>query len=334
MIRKLLITVMAVLFMGVAAGVSFGDLPPLPIDPLAPKDDGGPSLAVAASAELKGLLRLTKGECTATGTKGTYFQMIDRSGSPITNTDSPCANKSLNPLTPGSEGGLSTTGFQPHSASVFDGNGNGLTRRITLPAKFFNVDFAVATNAKDPQTKLGTVVPRVLHDGNGNILADSDLRAFSAAWNGNQASQAAGEGHYNQGSPKPDGQTPGLTKKPSGTYNSSTRAFAIDWTSMIVGGAFDQNGGRWHLEGTFDPAVVIGDPAPQTTSVKSGRSPRPSAVDGLASTGPGLAPAAGAVLLGAGSAGLGLALMIPQSVRRGRRRTLRRRAGHRSRAGR
>lgn len=337
MVKRLLTAVFGALLIGaLPAASAFADLPPIPvdlptltndsgpspilIDPPAVQKDSGPTLFVAAGGvELKGLFLLAKGECTGTGVKGTYFQMIDRSGSPITNTDSPCSDKSLNPLAPGTEGGLSTTGVQPHGAVVFDANGNGLTRRITLPAKFFSVDFAVATNAKDPQTKLDTVVPRIVHDGNGKITADSDLRAFAAAWNGNQASQAAGEGHYNQGAPKPDGQTPGLTKKASGTYNSSTRAFVIEWTSMIVGGAFDQNGGRWHLEGTFDPAIVIGDPVPQAASVKGGATSRVSG-QGPASTGPAIVSAAGVTLLGAGSTGLALSMIPPLlRSRRGRR---------------
>lgn len=292
-------------------------LPPVTTDmPISKTSASHPTLA-ASGEELKGLLRLTKGECTSSGVKGTYFQMIDRSGAPISNTNSPCADKSLNPLAPGTDGGLSTSGFQPHPAVVFDGNGNALSKRITLPAKFFNVDFSVGTNEIDPQTKLSTAVPKVFHDGNGKITGATDLRAFGAAWNGNQATQSAGEGHYNQGSPKPDGQTPGLTTKPSGTYDATTRAFVIEWTSMIVGGAFDQNGGRWHLEGTFDPAVTVGD-SPTISSVKGTTASRSSSGARLATTGPLIPLQTAVIATGAGSL-LFLFSILPPLRRKKRR---------------
>ena len=57
-----------------------------------------------------------------------------------------------------------------------------------------------------------------------------DLSAFAATWN----KQA-----FNQGAPKPGGATPGGTARPSGTYDPTTRAFSVTWSSQIVGGPFN-----------------------------------------------------------------------------------------------
>jgi hypothetical protein len=77
-----------------------------------------------------------------------------------------------------------------------------------------------------------------------------DLRAWEATWN---------KQDFNQGSPKPDGSMPKLTTPAHGTYNASTGAFVLEWTSTIVGGPFNEFTGSWHLAGTFRPA---GTPAP------------------------------------------------------------------------
>jgi hypothetical protein len=47
---------------------------------------------------------------------------------------------------------------------------------------------------------------------------------------------------------------PGLTAGPTGTYDSATKKFTLDWTSQIVGGPVNNFTGTWHLEGTFDKA--------------------------------------------------------------------------------
>ena len=70
------------------------------------------------------------------------------------------------------------------------------------------------------------------------------LQAFSASWN---------KQFFNQGSPKPDGSTPGLTSLITGTYDADTKAYTLEWTSQIVGGPFNKFSGFWHLEGVFEP---------------------------------------------------------------------------------
>ena len=77
------------------------------------------------------------------------------------------------------------------------------------------------------------------------LALSGDLKALDASWN-NQ--------NLNQGSPKPDGSKPGLTKAVSGTYDSKTRKFVLEWASQIVGGPFNDFTAFWHFEGTFEPA--------------------------------------------------------------------------------
>ncbi len=60
---------------------------------------------------------------------------------------------------------------------------------------------------------------------------------------------------FNQGSPKPDGSTPGVTfPSPVGSIDDDTGAYVLDWASQIVGGAFNDFTGVWHMEGTFAPS--------------------------------------------------------------------------------
>jgi len=75
-----------------------------------------------------------------------------------------------------------------------------------------------------------------------------DLRAFGASWN---------RGHFNQGSPKPDGTKPGQTSGPNGSYDPATQAFTLTWTSLIVGGPFNGFTGSWHFAGTFEPVSSV-----------------------------------------------------------------------------
>jgi hypothetical protein len=114
-----------------------------------------------------------------------------------------------------------------------------------------------------------------------------DLRAFAASWN---------RQHFNQGAPKPDGSTPGITSGPSGTYDASTRRFTLTWTSQIVGGPFNNFTGAWHLTGTFVPKS-----SGTTTQGGNNTNGSPSTSTGtqaglLSNTGPALPPLIPAVL--------------------------------------
>lgn len=264
---------------------------------------GVPGLAPSAQAastgggsQLTGVFRATSGSCSGSAT-GSWFQMLSPTGSPVSNSDSSCSNKAYTPLSPGSDGGLVTGTYQSDPSPAFDGSGNGLAKRIFQPTKFYGVEFAVATDSTDPQT--GTAVRTPSISDRGGVLS-GDLRAFTVSWN-NQ--------HFNQGSPKPDGTTPGKTSGPSGTYNSSTGAFQINWSSQIVGGPFNNFIGTWHIEGTFVPAA-------SGTATPSSSAPAPSSGSSTAASpatsSPGQPSSAGdaATSASSGAAATGSALPV------------------------
>lgn len=208
----------------------------------------GTSGAEARKAKkLVGTFELNPGVCDATGdVTGSYFKMIQpggtiEAGPVLPNVDSTCSNKDVTLLEPGSDGGLITGKYQPQPDPPFDAAGNGLADGIHTPTGFFGIEFASSTNETDPQT--GEEVPAITIKVKGSKLS-GNTSAYSVAY-GNQ--------QFNQGAPKPDGELPGLTQKPTGTYDSKTREFEIEWVSQIVGGPFNDFTGIWHLEGTFKP---------------------------------------------------------------------------------
>lgn len=196
----------------------------------------------SGGSELEGLFRVEEGQCgDGEGvTSGSYFRMVDSSGSHISNGDSPCDDDTYTPLSPGVDEGLVTGDYQPHPDPAFDATGNGVNDKITEPQGFFGTEFSTATNSTDPQTDTDVPPPTITDDG-GTL--SGDVRAFAAAWN-NQ--------HFNQGSPKPDGSKRGNTTGPEGTYDSATGRYTLEWTSEIEGGPFDGFTGVWHFEGTFE----------------------------------------------------------------------------------
>lgn len=203
------------------------------------------SKSSAGGQQLKGLFKVDAGTCAGGGvTSGSWFRMVRSGGTVaagpyISNGDSSCGDRTWTPLRPGADGGLRTGAYQPLPQPAFDPGGNGVAAAITEPTKFFAVNFALSTNANDPQTKTSTAKPSVAF-ANGRLTGD--LRALAVAWNGQ---------YFNQGSPKPDGSRPGNTSGPKGSYDSSTHRFVLEWTSQIVGGPFNNFTGLWHLEGTF-----------------------------------------------------------------------------------
>jgi len=210
---------------------------------------GKEKAATSGSKEMVGLFQVDAGQCTTAGvTSGTYFRMIQPGGKPgagpyISNGDSPCADKTYSPMFPGAAGGLMTGKFQAQASPPFDPGGNGVTDTIVKPTPFFAVKYANATNEEDPQTKAKTKPPMIVSQ-NGKL--SGDLSAFAAAWN-NQ--------HFNQGSPKPNGEKPGLTAGPDGTYDPATKKYTLEWSSQIVGGPFNNFTGVWHFEGKFEPTA-------------------------------------------------------------------------------
>lgn len=207
----------------------------------------GSEKEAATSGVLSGVFKIDPGECAGSAiTKGSSFRMIQVNGKLdqgpfVVNGDSACGDKTYTPLLPGADGGLVTNNFQPNPEPPFDSTGNGAAASLTQPQTWFAVKFSLSTNKRDPQTELDVPAPSLTLEG-GSLRGD--LRAFSAAWNGQ---------FFNQGAPKPDGSLPGNTRAPGGTYDSSTKRFKLDWSSQIVGGPFNNFTGVWHLEGVFEP---------------------------------------------------------------------------------
>jgi hypothetical protein len=221
-----------------------------------------------APGDLVGTFAIAPGGCAGTPS-GSYFRMVHPTGTPdagpyIENLDSTCGDATYTLLSPGTDGGLVTGGYQPPPSPGFDAGGNSLANRVIQPVRFFGVAFSASTNPTDLQTGQGTSVPTLRSDG-GRL--SGDLSAYSATWN-DQA--------FNQGGPKPGGSRPGNTTLPSGTFDAATGAFSLTWTSQIVGGAFNNFTGVWHLEGTFRPAGAPPAPAGQDTpgtTVAAGAAP-------------------------------------------------------------
>jgi hypothetical protein len=203
--------------------------------------------APSGSKALIGTFRLAPGACAAFSVTGTYFRMINPNGSVakgpfFQNPDSLCTNKTYTLAVPGTQGGLVTGKYQPGPTPAFNAQGGALAGDIVRPQGFTAINFSIATNKTDPQTGKSVPVPTII---NTKGMLSGQVEAWSAAWN---------KLYFNQGSPKPDGSHPGLTKAVSGTYNSHTHAFVLTWSSQVVGGPFNGFTGYWHLAGTFIPA--------------------------------------------------------------------------------
>ena len=200
----------------------------------------------AGGTPLVGTFKLTAGKCGASGATGSYFRMIYpggtlASGKFFQNPDSSCSDKSFTPVLPGAAGGLRTGAYQSSATAAFDAKGNAKVNKIIAPTGFSAIKFGLATLAKDPKTGQAAPVPSI-SVANGKL--SGQVEALWAEWN---------HLYLNQGSPKPGGGKPGLTKAVSGTYNSTTHAFTLTWASAISGGPFNGFTGYWHLAGTFTP---------------------------------------------------------------------------------
>jgi hypothetical protein len=256
--------------------------------------------ASAAGAPLIGTFIITAGSCSGGVASGTYLRMVLPGGSNgagpyFSNSASTCSDLSYTPLAPGAAGGLVTGSYQAQPGTPFDAAGNSLSDQITAPVAFEGVKFGTATNPTDPQTGLRTPVPTIT--ANGSALS-GDLAAFGVSWNNQE---------FNQGSPKPDGSSPGNTSPVAGTYNPATRAYVLQWSSQVVGGPFNGFSAFWNLTGRYvpvtspaggstspEPASSTGSPTPASQATAPGDGATPSVASaGSASTGSSAAPAAG-----------------------------------------
>jgi hypothetical protein len=205
---------------------------------------GATTTPPAGGTPLVGIFKLTAGSApSGQAPTGSYFEMLQSNGSPLPNFSSPGANKDYTPLTPGTDGGLSTEAYQPAPNPAFsDGSSGGaLADKVIEPVPFYLINFSIETAATDAQLGTSDPVPSIDDDA-GRL--NGQLTAWVAQWNGQS---------FNQGTPKPNGTVPPPTTPLTGTYNSTTRAFTLEWKSLIVGGPFNGFTGSWHLAGTFAP---------------------------------------------------------------------------------
>jgi hypothetical protein len=193
----------------------------------------------------------------------------------LSNSNSACSDHTYTLFQPGTSGGLVTGGYQPEPSPAFDKSGNSLADQIIQPVVFYGVKFSVSTESVDPQTKESVPEPSLSVNSSGDL--SGSLEAWNAAWNSN---------YFNQGSPKPGGGTPGLTSGPTGTYNSSTGAFVVSWTSEIVGGPFNSFTGQWQLVGTFQSGKSSTNPSggSSSTGTSDGSGGPGSTLDATSST--------------------------------------------------
>ncbi len=285
-----------------AAGATIADPP----DPLGTAEQTASSLIAqqtgagasrkAAGTAMTGRFEITSGACTSGAVpKGSYFSMRDPSGGGVSNGNSPCTNQEATPLKAGTEG-LTPGRMQPFAASP------GSSDAIVQPATFFGSPFAVGTQTPDKQSSKDAAAPSIRDDG-GKL--SGEIRSYQAFYNGS---------YYNQGAPKPDGSTPGSTTDGvSGTYDASSGAFTLDWKSTIVGGAFNNFTGVWHLAGVYRGAAAssgsssssggstgtasAGSTTSQTTPSAGGSTTTASPGSSLADTGLGTGPATLTLLL-------------------------------------
>ena len=207
-----------------------------------------PTAAADAATRLDGTFRFTPGKYKASTKKasGTYFRMIYPNGKPgrgpfFKNSDSTAKDKTYTLLRPGGEGGLITGAFQQPPDPAFGSNGDALANRIIPPTLFAGIRFSLSTAPTDAQSGASVGPPAVSVSG---TKLSGDLRGFTASWNSIW---------FNQGSPKPAGNRPGLTRAVRGSYDPKTRRYTLTWISQIVGGPFHDFSGYWHLQGRFEP---------------------------------------------------------------------------------
>lgn len=196
--------------------------------------------AGSGSVPLVGLFEVAAGGCAAGQPTGSWFRMVTPGGTPakgpyVANPDSPCKDKQVTTLSAGKDGGLRTGGYQSQPNPAFTAGGSSTATSVLAPVGFFAVGFGVSTNRTDPQTGASTPVPSARRTGS---TLTADLSAWSVSWNGQ---------HFNQGAPKPGAGGSSAT----GTFDATTGAYTLDWSSRIKGGPFNGFTGIWHLSGRF-----------------------------------------------------------------------------------
>lgn len=180
---------------------------------------------------LVGTFMPAAGVCTTASAlpTGSYLEMLGGGGAVVKNSFGGCADAAYTPLKPGVQG-LKTGGYQPSPPDA-----------IFAPTNFFGSNFTVNTPQVDSQTHTSVPAPSIVSDAGA---LSGNLEALVVAYNG---------AYFNQGAPKPGGAYTGTTKALTGSI-SCDGSFTMQWQSQIVGGAFNNFTGVWHLTGTFTPA--------------------------------------------------------------------------------
>jgi hypothetical protein len=209
---------------------------------------GGPGLAAAATP-LSGTLAIAPGKYAAPDKgqpahyTGSYFRMLlpGATDKYFRNANSKAKDKTYTLFVPGSQRGLQLGAFQPAPAPAFASDGFALASSIVRPLPFAGINFSISTASTDAQSGQPDTVPSLSVTGS---RVTGNFSAWTAGWNSI---------YFNQGSPKPGGTYPGLTRPVTGTYNKRTKAYQVIWYSLIVGGPFNGFTGYWHLQGTLVP---------------------------------------------------------------------------------
>ena len=203
--------------------------------------------STGTASPMVGLFRFTPGAYANGKATGSYIRLVLAGGSResgpfFPNPSSRATTYTL--LNPGTDGGLRTGSYQPAPSPAFSATGDALASRIIAPQRFAFIQYSAQTSPKDPQTGADVPAPSIsVTDGK----LSGQLQSFAAQWN---------KQNFNVGSPKPNGSFPGLTSPVTGTYNADTKAYTLEWTSQIVGGAFNNFSASWHFEGTFEPGCA------------------------------------------------------------------------------
>jgi hypothetical protein len=209
---------------------------------------GGSPSASGPPKELIGTFELQGGHCAGAhgAPTGSFLVIVDSAGSKtVGNPDGGCANKYYTLLSPGTEKGIETGGFQEDPTPTFDVNGASLADEVIKPVSFLGVKLGMATNPDDvqdaPSGPIAFTPPEATVRGTNLTI---DLRSLNITYGGAPNSSCvndAGYGCWNLGS-----------KAATGSYNAKTHQFVVQW---FVGETFTQLGDSMivRFEGTFVP---------------------------------------------------------------------------------
>jgi hypothetical protein len=254
--------------------------PPSGSNPPSPSVGSPPAPSSSAGRAMNGQFSIAAGICgNGPSPTGSWVQ-LGLGGSVIKNPNSSCDGGVYTLVDQGTEG-LLTGQYQPNPTPTFDANGNSLAGAIIQPTEFLGTDFGAATDPQDEQTApSGPDVfpaPQALLDGS---TIEANLSALNFTYNGpanGTCASGGGDGCYALGS-----------SDVTGTYDLSTRAYTLQFTGTIHGGAFNNATATFHLAGVFNGTLSS---APVTLEA-SGSPPPPASTGPTGGSGPTPGPAA------------------------------------------